>query len=179
MKLNRKAKQYAAALINVAQHYNAVVEVGESLGIVSRLIKTDGAFRAFFHTGKISPKDKTQILLAILKKKCHPIAAEFFGVLAGKREWHLFPRTAIVYRGKQNEVLNLVSVNAYSALELEEDIRIRIRESLEQVTGKKADLQVTVDPGLLGGIKFRIGNIVIDGSLQHRLKQLRQELLHT
>ncbi|NOZ04243.1 MAG: ATP synthase F1 subunit delta [FCB group bacterium] len=179
MKLNRKAKQYASALINVAQHYNVVAEVGGSLGIISKLIKTDGVFRAFFHTTKIRPEDKTKILLAILKKQCHPIAAEFFGVLAGKREWHLFPRTAIVYREKQKDVLNLVSVNAYTARELEEDMRTHIRESLEQATGKKADFQVSVDPNLLGGIKLRIGNIVVDGSLQHRLQQLRQELLHT
>jgi F-type H+-transporting ATPase subunit delta len=35
---------------------------------------------------------------------------------------------------------------------------------------------VIVDPSLLGGIVARVGDLVIDGSVRHRLDQLKEQL---
>ncbi len=61
-----------------------------------------------------------------------------------------------------------------SAVELTEDQKSRLAASLKAATGKDVDIVVVVDPSVLGGIVTQIGDTVIDGSVRHRLAQLRE-----
>ena len=61
-----------------------------------------------------------------------------------------------------------------SAVELTDDQKRRLAEALKQSTGKDVDVVVVVDPSVIGGVVTRIGDTVIDGSVRHRLAQLRE-----
>ncbi len=37
-------------------------------------------------------------------------------------------------------------------------------------------MKVIVDPTVLGGIVARVGDVVIDGTIRHRLEQLKEQL---
>ena len=56
--------------------------------------------------------------------------------------------------------------------EEQQDILRRLRT----LTGKEVQIQVAVDPNILGGVVVRIGDHVIDASVSGRLDRLRQEL---
>ena len=61
-----------------------------------------------------------------------------------------------------------------SAVALTDDQKARLAASLKAATGKDVDIVVIVDPSVLGGIVTQIGDTVIDGSVRHRLAQLRE-----
>jgi len=61
-----------------------------------------------------------------------------------------------------------------SAVALTDDQQARLAASLKAATGKDVDIVVVVDPSVLGGIVTQIGDTVIDGSVRHRLAQLRE-----
>jgi F-type H+-transporting ATPase subunit delta len=63
-----------------------------------------------------------------------------------------------------------------TAIPLDDEQRRRLTEALERATGKKIELKVIVDPSVVGGIVARVGDTVIDGSIRHRLEQLREAL---
>lgn len=52
----------------------------------------------------------------------------------------------------------------------------QLRRALERATGKSLDLTVHVDPAVLGGVRARIGDTVIDGSLARRLQDVRTRI---
>jgi len=52
-----------------------------------------------------------------------------------------------------------------------------IKDSLEKKFAKRMHLYMKLDPDLLGGVKVVIGNIVIDGSIEKRLDDLRKKLM--
>ena len=52
-----------------------------------------------------------------------------------------------------------------------------IKDKLEKKCGKKLELEVRIDPGLIGGIRAQIGNLVIDGSVKRKLAQLKEHLM--
>lgn len=64
----------------------------------------------------------------------------------------------------------------YVAVELDDRQRDQLREALERATGKKLDLKVYVDEEVVGGVRARIGDTVIDGSLAKRLEDVRTRL---
>jgi F-type H+-transporting ATPase subunit delta len=63
-----------------------------------------------------------------------------------------------------------------SAIELSDDQKKRLADALGQATGKQVDVMVIVDPSVLGGIVAQIGDIVIDGSVRHRIAQLKETI---
>ena len=60
-----------------------------------------------------------------------------------------------------------------SAVELSDEQRKRLTESLKKATGLDVDLVVIIDPTVIGGIVTQIGDTVIDGSVRHRLNRVR------
>jgi F-type H+-transporting ATPase subunit delta len=64
-----------------------------------------------------------------------------------------------------------------SARPLDDDQSDRLRSALSSAFGRDMDLQVDVDPELLGGVVVRIGDELVDGSVVRRLSELRRRLL--
>ena len=50
----------------------------------------------------------------------------------------------------------------------------RLATALGRATGKDVEVKVIVDPTVLGGLVARIGDTVIDGSVRHRLEQMKE-----
>jgi F-type H+-transporting ATPase subunit delta len=63
-----------------------------------------------------------------------------------------------------------------SAVELDDDERRRLVDALRRTVGRPVELRVQVEPSLMGGMSVEIGDYVIDGSVRHRLDQLRESL---
>jgi F-type H+-transporting ATPase subunit delta len=52
-----------------------------------------------------------------------------------------------------------------------------IKAQLTEHLGKRLELDVKVDPSLIGGVVLRLGDQVIDGSLSGRLRAIEAALL--
>lgn len=62
------------------------------------------------------------------------------------------------------------------AVALSDEKRQELHRALEQATGKSLELQVTVDPDVVGGVRAIVGDTVFDGSLARRLADVRTRL---
>jgi F-type H+-transporting ATPase subunit delta len=63
-----------------------------------------------------------------------------------------------------------------AAVPLDDGLRDRLAQALSDATGKQIEVKVVVDPSVLGGIVARIGDTVIDGTVRHRLEQLKERI---
>lgn len=63
-----------------------------------------------------------------------------------------------------------------TAVALTDDQRGRLARALSEATGKQVEVKVIVDETVLGGIVARIGDTVIDGTVRHRLEQLKEQI---
>jgi len=61
-----------------------------------------------------------------------------------------------------------------SAVELTDEQRERLTAALNGATGKDVEVRVVIDASVLGGVVTEIGDDIIDGSVRHRLSQLRE-----
>lgn len=66
-----------------------------------------------------------------------------------------------------------VSAELITAIPLTQEDKARIATTLETVVTQPIDLACRVDPGLIAGAMVRLGDTLIDGSLQGQLQQLR------
>jgi len=63
-----------------------------------------------------------------------------------------------------------------SAVPLDDAQVQRLATALGRATGKNVEVRVVVDPALMGGLVATIGDTVIDGTVRHRLEQLKESL---
>ena len=52
-----------------------------------------------------------------------------------------------------------------------------LSDALALLTGNPVDLQVSVDPALLGGVVVQVGDLLVDSSTRHRLDELKEHVL--
>jgi len=79
-------------------------------------------------------------------------------------------------RQMADERAGRVRAKVESATALAADAQSNLKRALEKRTGKKVDLDVVVDPELLGGLRATIGSTVFDGTLRSQLARLSESL---
>ena len=59
---------------------------------------------------------------------------------------------------------------------MNDDQRERLAKALSRALDKQVEVKVIVDRSVMGGLVARVGDTVIDGTVRHRLDQLREVL---
>lgn len=58
----------------------------------------------------------------------------------------------------------------------DEAAKAKIAEVVAKITGKKPELEFTLDPSIIGGVRIRMGNSILDASVKTKLERLRETL---
>ncbi len=76
-------------------------------------------------------------------------------------------------REEHEGLLHVVVFSAYPLDGLSDQIQVK----LEEITGREVQLEERLDRSLIGGIKLKLGGLVLDSSVRGQLERLREELL--
>lgn len=172
------ANRYARALADVVAgtgNYRAI------LGELEDFTATYGEsteLREVLATPAISLPEKLRILEAILARlETSPIAGNFVRVLLSNYRLGLLREVVESFRKIAYERLGIAQVKVFSATSLSETEREALRERFARLTRKQVELELHLDPELLGGLQAQIGSAVYDGSIRGHLERLRQQLV--
>ena len=177
MKRRSNTKNMAAALLIVARKIDAVDEVQRSLKLVLELLKKDAQFRAFMQSKRFTTEQKTEVIRSGLRDVCHPILQELLIIEIDENPTILLRDLSYFFDAMVKDELNIVPVTAYVADELSVVELAGLQKTLEKSIGKNTELDLKVDPSLLGGIKLRIDNTYLDASIRAKMDNLRRDLL--
>jgi F-type H+-transporting ATPase subunit delta len=75
-----------------------------------------------------------------------------------------------------NERQGIVAAEITTAAPVGANERDVLERRIEQMTGKRVEVQFKTDPSLIGGAVTRIGSTVYDGSIRTRLESIKEEL---
>ena len=105
-------------------------------------------------------------------------ATNFLKVLVDNGREEILEEVLGRYEQLVKEHLGRIEVGVTTAVELSEDQLDRLKERLERMLeGKEVMLGTNVDPELIGGVVFRFGGRMMDGSIRGRLESLREGML--
>ena len=83
------------------------------------------------------------------------------------------------FRQQYNQDRGILPVRAVSAVALSEGQKERLQQTLAQRTGKTVQLQCSVDPTVLGGVRLDYDGKRMDGTVQTRLDTVSKLLKNT
>jgi F-type H+-transporting ATPase subunit delta len=69
-----------------------------------------------------------------------------------------------------------VVVEARTAVELDDERKEKLARALSRLVGKGVDVEIVVDPDVMGGVMARMGDEIIDGTVRRRLELALEQL---
>jgi ATP synthase F1 delta subunit len=166
---------YARALFQAAIEHDELDVVQEQLAIWADALGENKNLQTFFFSPRFSSAEKKEAVRKIIDGGNE----RFLNFLELLAERHRLPATFRIRRSFDElwrEEHKMLPVEVTSAIELDEGLVSSIGERIETQTGRRIELTSRVDPDIIGGIVLRVGNKVLDASVQGRLQRLRRQL---
>jgi len=171
-----RSEAYASALFAVASAEGAIEQVERELFDVAKTFESNEQLRSTL-TDEAIPVDRRQgIVEDLLGPRAHPVTTALVSFVVGAGRGRDLPAIVdqLVKRAAENRQQAIAEVR--SAMPLTDEQKQRLAQALSQRTGKTVDVRVIIDPSVLGGVVAQVGDEVYDGSVRHRLNQLREVL---
>jgi F-type H+-transporting ATPase subunit delta len=170
-------RRYAEALVEIADKANAIDEFQNDLTEVAEIFGHQQEFRLFLINPEVKIDTKKEILKSIFSKNLRPELLKFLLLLLDKGRIRYLPGINMEFIKLADNRRNTLNITIISAAKLEDAQIMKIKEKYGKEY-KAACVKATLetDQSLIGGVKVKIGDKVIDGSVKGRLESIKQLL---
>jgi len=169
------AEVYARALFEAATDDGVLDRVHDELGQFADALDEDRNLQLFLFSPYFSSEEKKNGVRRIVSDADERFL-NFLELLAERHRMPVLFRIRRVFDGLWAEENKLLAVTVTSATELDEGLVDEIGKRIEEQTGRRVELSSNVDPDVLGGLRVRVGNMVLDATVRNRLEQLRKQV---
>jgi F-type H+-transporting ATPase subunit delta len=169
-------RNYAEVLVALATQAKDLDGWGAMMDHVAEACTTDDKLRRFMESPRVTAAQKARILGDAFGKKLPPKMVRYLQSVVMHRRQHLLAEIAVEYHALVDEISGRVHARVQVAREPSAAEKGVIEKQLARVTGLKVVPHFMVQPRILGGVVVRIGDTVMDGSLERRLAALRQRM---
>jgi F-type H+-transporting ATPase subunit delta len=114
--------------------------------------------------------------LILARAALSPMVTNFVRLLMDKDHLERLGEVAVTYNALADAEKGLLRARLTSASPLNEAEIEAVKTSLSRFSGRRVELTVDQDPGLIGGMVARLGDLVIDGSVRTQLGRLSASL---
>lgn len=169
------AKRYARALLNLA-HPNED-KVRQEMIMLLQIFQPGSEMHRLLEHPLIPENEKKQIMADILQGKVEALVIRFLDILVSAKRINLMSDIVEIYNILADESLGIVRAKVKSPFPITATQKEAVRQKLMIITNHAVFVDVEINPALLGGLTIQIGDRVIDGSIQGRLRDLKDKLL--
>ncbi len=166
---------YAQGLLEVARGEGHLADIEDDLFRFSRSLEDSDALRMALTDPKL-PVDRRLAVVEELLGGGLPASTGLISLIVAAGHAGDLPSIVERFVELAAEERQRDFAEVRSAIPLDDRQIKRLTEALGRATGKKIDVKVIVDPSVLGGVVARVGDTVIDGTVRHRLEQLKEQV---
>ncbi|USN99503.1 MAG: ATP synthase F1 subunit delta [Phycisphaeraceae bacterium] len=173
------AQVYAQSVFELAKADGGREAAESVLGEIEdilELARGDRMFSEFLATRVIPTEARDASLVRILEGRASGLTLRFLRLLNRKGRLGHLPAIAAAFDDLVQAEFGRVEVDLFTAEAIDEATRDSFRSRLADKLGKEVILHAYVEPAMLGGVKLRIGDQLVDDSLASQLSRMRDRL---
>lgn len=171
-----RTQGYVQAIVALAQGEDALETVEDELRTVARAVDGADQLRQRLTDIHLPLGRRLAFVDGEVLAAAHPATRAALAMLIAAGRIGEVTQIADAVAAHSAGVRDRELAEVYVAVPLDEARTAALRAALERATGKQLDLKVYVDETVVGGVRARIGDTVIDGSLARRLTDLRMRV---
>ncbi len=171
---------YADALLSVAKESGKTEEILRDAEMLLKALRESPEFLERLTDPGRSKEEREEALRTVFADVLETETAGFLSVLVEKRREDALPGILNRFVRLAEESMGIGRAFVRTAFPVTEDERVQIERKVRETAGfQTLHFTYETDESLIGGIVIRIGDRVVDGSVQNRLNKLTRELLKT
>jgi F-type H+-transporting ATPase subunit delta len=171
------AGRYASALFELAGEANAIDAVKADLDRFDALIGESADLLRLVRSPVFSADAQLQALSAVLERAgIGGLAVRFLKLVTANRR--LFAVRDMI--GRFRELVAQHKGEATAEVTVAEPLKAEhleaLRATLNSVSGKNVDLDIKIDPAIIGGLVVKLGSRMVDTSLRSKLNAIKHAM---
>jgi F-type H+-transporting ATPase subunit delta len=171
------AGRYATALFELACESNAVDAVKADLDRFDALITESPDLLRLIRSPVFSAEERRQALSAVLQRAgIGGLAEKFLSLVTANRRLFAVRDMIKGFRERVADQKGEATAEVTVAEALKDDHVAALKSALKAVSGKNVDLNVKIEPAILGGLVVKLGSRMVDTSLRTKLNGIRQAM---
>ncbi len=173
------ATVYARSLFELgmdAGGQEKVLELADEIEQICDLAIANQNVGWFFSSPIIDIDKRGEALSAIFTNRVTDLTLRFLLVLNNKGRLNHLQQIAVAFDQLVQESIGRIEDDVYTPVAIDADSIATIKARVQEMLGKEPVLHPYVDTAMLGGIKLRIGDTLIDGSVQTKLRRLSESI---
>ncbi|MCH2175949.1 MAG: ATP synthase F1 subunit delta [Lentisphaeria bacterium] len=171
------ANPYSRAFFEQAQAASQIETVQQEFEQIALLLKESEALRVLFSSPLIRTENRQQMLDELFASKLNALTLRILKFLAFKRRLNEFTTVAKDFESLYMTYSGIARAEITSASPMAASQQTSLEAKLAQDSGKKINASYKVDPSLIGGFTVKIGDRVIDLSIQNKLEKLKRNIV--
>lgn len=175
MKGIKIATRYAQSLLELSATKGNEDVVMRDMEFLIKTIDENRDFEVFL-SNPIINSDKKKAILEQVFEPFDAVSLDFLKLVTDKGRESLFGLIAQEYIAKLKASRGIVPVTLTTASKLDETVKQEILAKLQQQVQGQFEVTEIIDPSLIGGFIFRMGDTQIDASVSRQFKHLKQRL---
>ena len=172
--LSDLAGRYASALLDLADERKALDAVAQDLQTLRGVIDDSDDLRRLLTSPLYSRAQQSKAVGAIMEKAgIGELTRRFVLVVADNSRLFALPAMIEGYLSELARRRGEITAEVTSARSLSDSQQAALLDALRASVGSKVQLDLKVDPALIGGLIVKVGSRMIDSSLRSKLQRLQ------
>lgn len=176
-KINNVEMVYGQALLEMALESDRLDPVAEELAQLGELCANDVDLMRLLGSQVLGTDERAEGLDRIFNGRVSDLVYRFLLVVNRKDRLGSLPGIIRAFASLYSEKKGIVEVDIYVADRLDSAKLEAMTAGISQAVGREVVPHQHVEDHLIGGLKLRIGDQLIDGSVVTQLKLLQQKMV--
>ena len=171
------AKTYGDALFELALEENKLDEIAEDVAALKDVLKENEELTKLMNHPKISKEEKLEVMASILEERVAKEIVGFVRIVVEKGRYPELQNIFDYFVNRVKEHKNIGTAYVTTTMELREEQKQQVEKRLLETTKYETiEVEYSIDSSLIGGMVIRIGDRVVDSSIQTKLYELTKDL---
>jgi F-type H+-transporting ATPase subunit delta len=171
------AGRYATALFDLSREADVTDAVKADLDRFDALVAESADLDRLVRSPVFSAAEQGQALSAVLERAgIGGLAAKFLKLVTANRRLFAVRDMIKVFRALVAQAKGEATAEVTVAEQIKDEHVGALRAALKSVSGKDVDLNIKIDPSIIGGLIVKLGSRMVDTSLRTKLNAIKHAM---
>lgn len=168
---------YGQAIFELAEQSGQLDEVANEMQQIGELWASNEQFAWLLSSQMLSTSERNSVIENLFGNRTSKILCRFLLVANQRNRLDRLRGIIRAFARLMDEHRGLIVVDAFVAQRMDDAAAKTTADRLSVALNRRVVLHQYVDPQMLGGLKLRVGDRLIDGSVATQLRRIKNKLI--